>query len=118
MTNLIPISSRNSHMTLFYSSFRSQFGGPDILETGEDGSGGEDPSPSSRYGLLSTLYFHILTGPLGAYVRLSGDALAWLATVFSRRVRAVVKQVGRRMMAIAKLQQWRRGGNDMAQEVD
>lgn len=61
-------------------------------EQGEQ-QGGDLPSskpnnkqPPRRYGLLPTLYFHLLTGPLGSYVRPLGDAIAWLATFVSRRI--------------------------------
>jgi hypothetical protein len=33
-----------------------------------------------RYGLTSTVYFHLLTGPLGSNARVLGDVIAWLAT--------------------------------------
>ena len=51
-----------------------------------------DLNPSSRYGygLLSTLYFHLLTGPLGGNVRLIGDAIAWTITIIGRRLREIV----------------------------
>lgn len=42
----------------------------------------------SRYGFLSTVYFHLLTGPMGASVRVIGDVAAWLTTIAVRRARA------------------------------
>jgi len=75
--------------------FRSILGGPDVPTTerlstksGEDVDS-EDISPSSRYGLISTLYFHLLTGPLGDNVRVIGDVMVWLTTLFGRRLRAI-----------------------------
>jgi len=75
--------------------FRSILGGPDVSETGQPSKKSEDGNnvdinPSSRYGLLSTVYFHLLTGPLGAQVRIIGDVLAWFVTIFGRRIRAVL----------------------------
>ena len=83
--------------TLFFS-FRSILGGTDFSPPSElarrnDVSDDEvDLNPSSRYGygLLSTLYFHLLTGPLGGNVRLIGDAIAWMITIIGRRLREIV----------------------------
>jgi len=33
-----------------------------------------------RYGLSSTIYFHLLTGPFGSNARALGDLVAWVAT--------------------------------------
>eukprot|EP00571_Detonula_confervacea_P013616 CAMPEP_0172310474 /NCGR_PEP_ID=MMETSP1058-20130122/11501_1 /TAXON_ID=83371 /ORGANISM="Detonula confervacea, Strain CCMP 353" /LENGTH=507 /DNA_ID=CAMNT_0013023281 /DNA_START=164 /DNA_END=1686 /DNA_ORIENTATION=- len=62
--------------------FRSMLGGPSISgedqlsrHSGEDANN-KDINPSSRYGLLSTVYFHLLTGPLGSNVRVIGDVVA------------------------------------------
>ena len=82
-------------------SFRSILGGTDFSPPSEmarrkssrDASDDEvDLNPSSRYGygLLSTLYFHLLTGPLGGNVRLIGDAIAWMITIIGRRLREIV----------------------------
>jgi len=75
--------------------FRSILGGPDVPTTerlstksGENVDS-EDISPSSRYGLISTLYFHLLTGPLGDNVRVIGDVMVWLTTLFGRRLKAI-----------------------------
>ena len=87
--------------TLVPFSFRSILGGTDFSPPSEmarrkssrDISDDEvDLNPSSRYGygLLSTLYFHLLTGPLGGNVRLIGDAIAWLITIIGRRLREIV----------------------------
>ena len=46
-----------------------------------------DDSSPRRYGLLSTIYFHLLTGPLGSNVRMFGDVLAWATSFVSSRVR-------------------------------
>jgi len=83
--------------SLLLSSFRSILGGTDFLPPSElarkkDDSDEVDLNPSSRYGygLLSTLYFHLLTGPLGGNVRLIGDAIAWTITIIGRRLREIV----------------------------
>ena len=89
--------------------FRSVLGGTDVSSPSElsrrrsgfcsgdeCGAGEEDDevdlNPSSRYGygFLSTLYFHLLTGPLGGNVRLIGDTMAWITTFLGRRLRAIV----------------------------
>ena len=41
-----------------------------------------------RYGLASTVYFHLLTGPLGSNARVLGDVIAWLATYVGSWTRA------------------------------
>ena len=46
-----------------------------------------------RYGLVQTLYFHLLTGPLGSNVKAMGDAIAWLSTFVSRRVKMLSRHV-------------------------
>ena len=61
--------------------FRAKFGGPTVGISSSDGSGDEN---SSRYGLMSTIYFHLLTSPVGSYLILVSDALAWLATSATR----------------------------------
>mmetsp|Transcript_19794 Transcript_19794/g.35814 ORF Transcript_19794/g.35814 Transcript_19794/m.35814 type:complete len:494 (-) Transcript_19794:76-1557(-) len=88
--------------------FRSTLGGPVVSaskkpskKSSEDGNDG-DINPSSRYGLLSTLYFHLLTGPLGSNVRAIGDVMAWLTTLLGRRVRSIVNW---------QQWPWQRGGN-------
>jgi len=59
----------------------------------------QDSSRSrSRYGLASTLYFHLLTGPLGFNVRALGDLFAWVVSFVSQHSRGVVawcRQSGR-----------------------
>lgn len=45
---------------------------------------------STRYSLWSTIYFHLLTGPLGSNVRAIGEALAWAASGITKRVRGVL----------------------------
>jgi hypothetical protein len=84
----------------------SQFGGPSVSASRELDNEDEELNPSSRYGLLPTLYWHLLTGPVGAYVRLVGDAVAWLTTIFGRRLTKIV--LGARSM----MKRWRR--NDMS----
>ena len=49
--------------------------------------GYEDAPTRTRYNLISTIYFHLLTGPLGSNVRALGDVLAWVATTITKRVR-------------------------------
>lgn len=91
--------------TILLLSFRSQFGGPSVqasTELDED----EELNPSSRYGLLPTLYWHLLTGPVGAYVRLFGDAAAWLTTIFGRKIQSFIRLQGR--LARSILKRWRR----------
>lgn len=44
----------------------------------------------SRYSLWSTVYFHLLTGPLGSNVRALGEAIAWIATGITKRVRGIL----------------------------
>ena len=94
----------NPSFLLLYS-FRSQFGGPSVsasTELDED----EELNPSSRYGLLPTLYWHLLTGPIGAYVRLFGDAAAWLTTIFGRKIQSIIRLKIR--LAKSILKGWRR----------
>jgi hypothetical protein len=43
----------------------------------------------TRYSLWSTIYFHLLTGPFGSNVRALGEALAWVATGITKRVRTI-----------------------------
>ena len=45
---------------------------------------------ASSFGLLSTVYFHLLTGPLASNVRILGDAAAWVASVVASRTRAIL----------------------------
>lgn len=89
------LTSSCALMIFIFISFRSQFGGPSVLasriETGDDND--SELNPSSRYGLLSTLYWHLLTGPIGAYVRLFGDAAAWLTTIVGRKMTAIINRL-------------------------
>ena len=96
-TYAMPIFDCYATHLLFSFSFRSILGGTDFLPPSElarkkDDSDEVDLNPSSRYGygLLSTLYFHLLTGPLGGNVRLIGDAIAWTITIIGRRLRGIV----------------------------
>jgi len=81
--------------------FRRKLGGPTvgISSSDEEESGDEN---SSRYGLMSTIYFHLLTSPIGSWLMLTGDALSWLATFTTRRVRGMI----RRLRGISVI--WRR----------
>ena len=47
-------------------------------------------STRSRYGMLTTIYFHLLTGPTGSTVRALGDVAAWVTTIAVRRLRALL----------------------------
>ena len=42
-----------------------------------------------RYGFVQTLYFHLLTGPLGSNVKALGDAIAWLSSFVASRVKVL-----------------------------
>ena len=56
-------------------------------------------SSQSRYGLLPTLYFHLLKGPLGSQIRAFGDIVAWTSAFVARRMSATsrfVKRLSRR----------------------
>ncbi|KAL7529611.1 hypothetical protein ACHAWF_003050 [Thalassiosira exigua] len=81
--------------------FQYQLGGPDTTKSRDGGN--EDLPSSSRYGLLSTIYFHLLTGPLGPNIRFIGDAIAWLTTFLRRKV---LVRLGRRAKAIVKWRRW------------
>ncbi|KAL3796194.1 hypothetical protein ACHAWO_010474 [Cyclotella atomus] len=50
----------------------------------------DDSRTRTRFSLISTIYFHLLTGPLGSNVRAAGDVLAWVATAITNRVRLVL----------------------------
>eukprot|EP00984_Skeletonema_dohrnii_P022362 scaffold11489_cov122-Skeletonema_dohrnii-CCMP3373.AAC.1 len=82
--------------------FRSQFGGPSVSASRELDSDDEELDPSSRYALLPTLYWHLLTGPAGAYVRMFGDAAAWLTTIVGRKLQTIILHRGRRVRLIIK----------------
>ena len=98
-------------------TFRSKLGGVDAFitenQSGEDGNY-VDLNPSSRYGLLSTLYFHLLTGPYGATVRYVGETVAWLAALLRRRIDAM----RRKLRSLIYSHRWpcvkKRGNEDSA----
>lgn len=46
-----------------------------------------------RYGIVSTVYFHLLTGPLGSNVRALGDIIAWAATFVTKRARSLSQRL-------------------------
>jgi hypothetical protein len=46
-----------------------------------------------RYGLLSTIYFHLLTGPFGSNARALGDVVAWLATFVGSLTRIASRRI-------------------------
>jgi len=62
-------------------------------ENGSGGSGDDSGSSPRRYGLVSTVYFHLLTGPLGSNVRMLGDVIAWVATFVASRTRSLSQRV-------------------------
>lgn len=81
-----------------------------IEETSTDdelGSGSVDNDKMGRrYGLASTIYFHLLTGPLGSNARILGDVIAWVASFVnswtrsaSRRAKVLATLVRRRYWA-------------------
>lgn len=59
--------------------------GDELFETGEGGS--------SRYGVLSTIYWHLLTSPMGSTVRAIGDVLAWSIKPVVRSARSLLSRV-------------------------
>lgn len=63
--------------------------------------------PQRRYGLVSTLYFHLLTGPLGSNVRVLGDVIAWMATFVANRTRSLSQRVMAVSASMSK-KSWRR----------
>ena len=91
-----------THRSILLYSFRSQFGGPSVSASRELNAEDEELDPSSRYGLLPTLYWHLLTGPAGAYVRMFGDAAAWLTTIVGRKLQTIILHRGRRVRLIIK----------------
>ena len=46
-----------------------------------------------RYGLVPTVYFHLLTGPFGSNVKALGDLLAWFISFVTSRTRALTRRV-------------------------
>ncbi|KAL7540351.1 hypothetical protein ACHAXR_010844 [Thalassiosira sp. AJA248-18] len=84
----LPSSTRNFFRGILdgpgVSASRGQFSRED-RKAGKD----ENKEEANRYGLLSTLYFHLLTGPLGDNVRAIGDIIAWLTTLVGRKVKAI-----------------------------
>lgn len=48
----------------------------------------DDDLVRRRYGLVSTIYFHLLTGPLGSNARMIGDVIAWVASFATHCVRS------------------------------
>jgi len=63
-----------------------------------------------RYGLIPTLYFHLLTGPFGSNVKALGDVIAWLATFVASRTKALSQQVMALSMAFGR-KSWRQRRN-------
>jgi len=52
-----------------------------------------EASSPSRYGLVSTVYFHLLTGPLGSHVRIIGDVIVWFTTFIFTRYRSLSRRI-------------------------
>ena len=46
-----------------------------------------------RYGIVPTIYFHLLTGPFGSNVKALGDVIAWLATFLTSQTKAFSQRV-------------------------
>mmetsp|Transcript_4825 Transcript_4825/g.10244 ORF Transcript_4825/g.10244 Transcript_4825/m.10244 type:complete len:564 (+) Transcript_4825:198-1889(+) len=77
------------------------------LKRGSDsGSSNDWGSSPRRYGLVSTLYFHLLTGPLGSNVRVLGDVIAWVATFVASRTRSLSQRVVALSAAVGR-KSWR-----------
>lgn len=70
-----------------------------------------DDSSPRRYGLFSTVYFHLLTGPLGSNVRLIGDVVAWVTTFVSSRFRLLSQRIRNKMP-------WRRSNSTQRSNLD
>ena len=76
-------------------SFRSLTSGPGSIPSDQQAtiSGDNDKENEngpSRYNLLLTVYFHLLTGPLGDSVRIVGDIIAWLTTLVGRKMQSIL----------------------------
>lgn len=70
---------------------------------GDDGQWG---SSQSGYGLRSTLYFHLLTGPLGSNVRVLGDVIVWVVTIVAAQIRALSRRLVALSAAVAGKGRW------------
>ena len=66
-----------------------------------------------RYGLASTIYFHLLTGPLGSNARILGDVIAWAASFVNRWTRSA----NRRAKAFATLVRRRFGASGSGRDA-
>ena len=76
-------------------SFRSLTSGPGSIPSEQQATksgdnDNENENGPSRYGLLLTVYFHLLTGPLGDSVRIVGDVVAWLTTLVGRKMQSIL----------------------------
>jgi hypothetical protein len=60
-----------------------------------------------RYGLVTTMYFHLLTGPFGSNVKALGDVIAWLATFVASRTKAFSQRAIALSMILGR-KSWRR----------
>jgi len=64
-------------------------------------------SPPRRYGPIRTIYFHLLTGPLGSNVRVLGDVIAWAATYASNRWQSFSRALRSMTVAVRRRSGWR-----------
>lgn len=74
-------------------------------------------SPPRRYGPIRTVYFHLLTGPMGSNVRVLGDVIAWVATCVTSQWQSFSRALGSMTSAIRRKSWWprsRQGKNDTA----
>lgn len=61
-----------------------------------------------RYGLMSTLFFHLLTGPFASYVKVLGDVIAWVATFVASRTKIFSQQIVALSRGFGRKSWWRR----------
>ena len=91
--------ARSEASELSFSTFRF-FPSPSSEESNGGKTSNGKPGPMkgsskrnpSRYGnnFLSTVYFHLLTSPVGSNVRAIAELFAWGATVFWKRARSIL----------------------------
>lgn len=70
-----------------------------------------------RYGLFSTIYFHILTGPLGSNARVLGDVLAWVAAFVGNSTRSISRRVAALSSAIRTQLKYQSKLKDLSEET-
>lgn len=59
--------------------------------------------PRRRYGLVPTLYFHLLTGPFGSNAKALGEILAWVATFVTKQTKLLSRRIN---MAFGRKRRW------------